>query len=37
MTLGGKSTVGDAIATIKTKLDEAGRGRFRVTITREDD
>jgi hypothetical protein len=35
--LGSKSAVGDALAAIKARLDQAGRGRVRVTITREDD
>jgi hypothetical protein len=35
--LASKSAVGDLVAKIKTKLDAAGRGRVRVTITREDD
>jgi hypothetical protein len=35
--LGSKSAVGDLVATVKAKLDAAGRGRVRVTIIREDD
>jgi hypothetical protein len=35
--LAGKSAVGDLLATIKARLDAAGRGRVRVTIVREDD
>jgi hypothetical protein len=35
--LASKSSVGDLVAKIKTKLDAVGRGRVRVTITREDD
>jgi hypothetical protein len=35
--LGSKSAVGDLVATVKAKLDAAGRGRVRVTIVREDD
>jgi hypothetical protein len=37
VTVGVKSAVNDALATIKAKLDAAPRGRVRVTITREDD
>jgi hypothetical protein len=35
--LGSKSAVANLVATIKAKLDVAGRGRVRVTIVREDD